>query len=224
MPKVKHNGKTYTVKWSEESTSILFNVEKNFKKNKYIDWNAAECAGALKGLPNIPVKQLSKRLTNVKMMAKPGHTEQANAYWRGLDTKTRSCIYSKYSKNRMLVLNEINKVGDFKRKRIWSDEQVELLMTVVADYKSTSIDWDKLILDKRVRKFPERYRENSRAICKYYWSCVEKSKPENVLKARGRAKVYKKKYYKKSLKGQYSRCKAYRAAATKVLSELVEIR
>lgn len=154
MPKIVIDGNTYFLRWTKEENEQILRIAKKYRKysapfkrgyrttTHRVDWKRAEADGALKGLPDIPIKHYSQRLSTLrKRNANPKtFLKEKREYQR-----KRGRVKSKNSNGRLAVWNKLTAPTKRKHgvdvKQVWREEQKKLLLEIVGDYTDYRIDW-----------------------------------------------------------------------------------
>jgi hypothetical protein len=221
MPLIKYRKKTYQLRWTPEWDAILLAINEKYRNpNGFIYWRVLEEKGLLKGLPvNCSRKDFSHRLTYLIRI-------KYNPYYKGPPQKGFYEHTDNFKKRLKLFKTEVPilvKVENgHKSKQVWSKNQVAILLQLAEKYRvsKNKIDWKKLILDKKVRFFPQGYTLGR--LRSFYWQKM--STPQSLEKRRTAALLYKKKNYKKYKKSLCRNKKIVRESVNALLMSRLKIR
>ena len=158
MPRVEFKNQQYCQRWPEGSdhqilmagrrfgTSTLCHFKTGHERRIIVDWKAAEAAGALRGLPNISLKRISQRHSQLKRR------------YAGIKRPPPTVVYVPKKADRFLVWNnlpkDIKEKHGHKPRQVWTDEQKKLLLQIAKDHTHTNVDWKKVVNDHRVKNLP----------------------------------------------------------------------
>lgn len=159
MPQITFKNQTYCQRWTDEENHQLLMVGRRYghstlfhykdghtQRRIIVDWKAAEKAGALKGLPNITLKQLSQRHSQLKRR------------FEGFKRPAPDKVYIPKKADRFMVWtnlpDDIKKKHGHKPRQVWTEYQKKLLFQIAKDHSHTNVDWKRVVKDERVDKLP----------------------------------------------------------------------
>lgn len=208
MPLVRHNGKTYMLRWKPEWDLKILIVALIFRKDGFTDWITADAKGYLRGLPKyLSRRDLSHRLTYLLCIKyNPEGFIKKRQYNKLHYKKFKSHTFD----NKVKIFKEdvpdnSKKQFGYKPKGKWNKSQIDLLIFLTKRYPkgSMSIDWEALMKDDSVRAFPPGYSLNN--LRHYYWTHIKNTTDPKAVKKRRKA----------AIKYKYRNYKKYRASLTR---------
>jgi len=169
MPRVHHEDIQYILRWDEASYQILKKIASDYfvpcKAHKLsgkivtgqIKWKKAEADGALRGLPYIPLKDISHRYSDLKR--KYENPEEYREKKRGSNKNRPNKKKGAISRNNQLKIwkdipEDIKEQLGYKPRKIWTEKQQEILKNLGKKYSSDIISHKDIQKDPRFDKFP----------------------------------------------------------------------
>jgi hypothetical protein len=218
MPNVFDEGKRFVQRWKPEWDLTLLVVSHKYRSLKgFVRWKEARADGYFNDFPEyLSNKDLSHRLYHLLY-------QKFDKNWKR--KKQQYCsvkrTISSYERRKSVfdsLPDDVKKKYGYKKKRVWSQKQIDLLFKLVDEYRKTpkTIDWRKLIKDKRVEKLP--HQEVSR-IRSYYWETVVRQRPDVLEQRRAYSLKWNQDNRERYRENQKKRIKMYRKAVNDHLNK-----